>query len=60
MADDLHTSYMHASDAWRTHRKGCPPCGSGQPCPAGAPLYQQFADLQTAYLRRIREQGGKR
>ncbi|MFB6876349.1 hypothetical protein [Streptomyces sp. NPDC056323] len=54
MADDLHTRYMRASDAWRTHRKGCSPCGSGQYCPTGKPLYQRFADLQDAYLRGLR------
>ncbi|MGW9120227.1 hypothetical protein ACWGRV_27050 [Streptomyces sp. NPDC055663] len=60
MADDLHTRYMHASDAWRTHREGCQPCRSEQHCPTGNPLYQQFADLQDSYLRRIRSQGGTR
>ncbi|MFB7211065.1 hypothetical protein [Streptomyces sp. NPDC056255] len=54
MADDLHTRYMHASDAWRTHRKGCEPCRSAQHCPDGAPLYQQFAGLQDDYLRHLR------
>ncbi|WP_331737343.1 hypothetical protein OG520_44750 (plasmid) [Streptomyces sp. NBC_00984] len=58
MADDLHTRYMRASDAWRTHRKGCSPCGSGQDCPDGAQMYQQFADLQNDYLRLIRSRGG--
>lgn len=54
VANDLHTRYMHASDAWRAHRKGCSPCGSGQCCPDGVPLYQRFADLQDAYLRGLR------
>ncbi|MFF1349343.1 hypothetical protein ACFVZJ_25735 [Streptomyces sp. NPDC058322] len=45
---------MHASAAWRTHRKGCSPCGSGQHCPDGVPLYQRFVDLQDAFLRSLR------
>ncbi|MCT2547396.1 hypothetical protein [Streptomyces atratus] len=54
MADGLHTRYMRASDAWRTHRKGCEPCRSGQHCRDGAALHRLFADLQNDYLRHLR------
>ncbi|MFF0051637.1 hypothetical protein [Streptomyces sp. NPDC005498] len=54
MADDLHARYMHASDAWRTHRKGCEPCQAGRHCPAGATLFERLARLQDAYTQRLR------
>ncbi|MFF9593852.1 hypothetical protein ACF1FX_32490 [Streptomyces sp. NPDC014646] len=55
MADgNLHARYRHASDVWRAHHRACEPCRSGQHCPAGAPLYQRFADLQDACLRQLR------
>ncbi|MFF8423137.1 hypothetical protein [Streptomyces sp. NPDC015680] len=54
MADDLHPRYQRAHDAWRTHGETCEPCRSEQHCPVGIPLYQQLADLQDAYLRRLR------
>ncbi|MCX4451542.1 hypothetical protein [Streptomyces sp. NBC_01789] len=56
MADSLHTRYMTASDAWRTHRKGCPPCETEQHCPTGQRLFARFAELQTAYLNHLRRQ----
>lgn len=58
MADSLHTRYMAASDAWRIHRKGCPPCQSGQPCGTGAPLFERFARLQNDYLTHLRAKKG--
>ncbi|MEV5605732.1 hypothetical protein AB0L33_30280 [Streptomyces sp. NPDC052299] len=57
MADSLHTRYMAASTAWRTHRNSCPPCQNSQPCPAGASLYEQFTRLQDAYLAQQRRKG---
>ncbi|WP_331735940.1 hypothetical protein [Streptomyces sp. NBC_00057] len=54
MADSLHTCYMAASDAWRTHFKGCQPCQIKQPCPTGAPLRERFTRLQNAYLNHLR------
>ncbi|MFJ8855669.1 hypothetical protein [Streptomyces sp. NPDC102437] len=54
MTDSLHTRYMAASDTWHAHRKGCPPCESGQHCPTGDPLYKRFTNLQDAYLRHLR------
>ncbi|WP_331759374.1 hypothetical protein [Streptomyces sp. NBC_01579] len=54
MADDLHARYMQASDAWRTHRKGCEPCQSEQRCPTGRPLFERFSRLQDAYTQRLR------
>ncbi|MFJ1847073.1 hypothetical protein [Streptomyces sp. NPDC088146] len=60
MADNLHTRYMQAAATWRTHRESCAPCRSGQRCPTGDPLYRRLADLQDAYHRRIRSQGGTR
>jgi hypothetical protein len=53
--DDLHARYMAASTTWRTHRKGCPPCQTGQPCEAGAPLFERFTRLQNAYLNHLRD-----
>ncbi|WUT01719.1 hypothetical protein OHA46_33725 (plasmid) [Streptomyces sp. NBC_00708] len=50
VADGLHTRYMTATIAWRTHRKGCSPCRNSQPCTTGASLFEQFARLQDAYL----------
>ncbi|MGW0669794.1 hypothetical protein [Streptomyces sp. NPDC002746] len=58
MADSLHTRYMAASDTWRTHRKGCKDCAAGCHCPAGAPLFEQFARLQNAYLTHLRAKKG--
>ncbi|MFE6023333.1 hypothetical protein ACFQ6O_43805 [Streptomyces sp. NPDC056441] len=60
MADDLYTRYQQASDTWRTHSSSCESCRAGQHCPAGAPLYRRLADLQDAYLRRLRSRGEKR
>ncbi|MGP3637229.1 hypothetical protein ACTU45_28450 [Streptomyces sp. 24-1644] len=54
MADTPHTRYMIASDQWRAHRKGCPPCRTDQHCPTGAPLFGQFARLQNDYLQHLR------
>ncbi|MFF7365438.1 hypothetical protein [Streptomyces sp. NPDC008125] len=55
MADSLHTRYMAASAAWRTHRKGCATCRyPGQHCEDGRTLFERFADLQDAYLRTLR------
>lgn len=54
MAADLYTRYMAASDAWRTHRKGCPPCQNGRHCPDGSPLFERFAQMQSAYLNHLR------
>ncbi|WP_328541088.1 hypothetical protein [Streptomyces sp. NBC_00344] len=53
MADDLHTRYMQASDAWHTHHKGCEPCQTEQRCPTGR-QFERFARLQDAYLNRRR------
>ncbi len=50
MADSLHTRYMAAATAWRTHCEGCPPCQNRQPCTAGASLFERFTRLQDAYL----------
>ncbi|MES9558783.1 MULTISPECIES: hypothetical protein [unclassified Streptomyces] len=60
MADDLYRRYMQAAAAWRTHLKACVPCRSEEYCPVGDPLYRRLVDLQDAYLRRIRSQGGTR
>lgn len=54
MADSLHARYMAASDTWRAHRKGCPPCQNGRHCPDGEPLFEQFTRLQNAYLNHLR------
>lgn len=54
MADDLHARYMDATETWRTHRKGCQPCQNHRPCETGAPLVERFAQLQSAYLNRLR------
>ncbi|MET9656817.1 hypothetical protein [Streptomyces sp. NPDC006510] len=54
MADDLHTRYQRALDAWCTHSETCEPCRPEQHCPAGAPLYRRLADLQDAYLQQLR------
>ncbi|RPK32233.1 hypothetical protein EES39_39035 [Streptomyces sp. ADI92-24] len=58
MADSLHTRYMAASDIWRTHRKGCKGCTAGRHCPAGTPLFEEFARLQTDYLAHLRAKKG--
>ncbi|WP_202541469.1 hypothetical protein [Streptomyces sp. SID2563] len=50
MADSLHTRYMTATTAWRTHHNSCPTCRSGQHCATGAQLFERFTRLQDAYL----------
>ncbi|MFB7076493.1 hypothetical protein [Streptomyces sp. NPDC056308] len=60
MADDLYTRYQQARDTWRTHQETCESCRAGQHCPAGAPLDRRLADLQDAYLCRLRSRGGNR
>ncbi|MFE7614327.1 hypothetical protein [Streptomyces sp. NPDC057496] len=57
MADRLYDRYMNASSAWRAHSKGCTVCRPEQCCPTGAVLAARFADLQDAYLRRLRHGG---
>ncbi len=55
MAADLYTRYMAASDQWRAHRKGCPPCTDGRRrCADGTRLWNRFCDLQDAYLTHLR------
>jgi hypothetical protein len=49
---DLYTRYMHASRAWTDHRSRCTACQLDQRCASGIRLYQQFAELQDAYLNR--------
>ncbi|MFD5728327.1 hypothetical protein ACFWMT_19850 [Streptomyces sp. NPDC058368] len=50
MAESLHTRYMTAATAWRTHRKGCSLCRNSEPCTTGRQLFERFARLQDAYL----------
>ncbi|UTR83685.1 hypothetical protein [Streptomyces cavourensis] len=55
MAADLYTRYMAASDQWRAHRKGCPPCTDGRSrCADGTGLWERFCRLQDAYLTHLR------
>ncbi|MEU2294109.1 hypothetical protein [Streptomyces bacillaris] len=46
---------MAASDQWRAHRKGCPPCTDGRSrCADGTGLWERFCRLQDAYLTHLR------
>lgn len=58
--DDLYTRYMKAHQDNVAHQAGCADCRSGAPCAAGRPIFERFARLQDAYLRRLRGQQARR
>jgi hypothetical protein len=58
--DDLYTRYMRAARAHESHTASCGSCTPDQQCTVGAPIFEQFARLQDAYLAHQREQNKRR
>ncbi|MDI3390477.1 hypothetical protein QIS99_30425 [Streptomyces sp. B-S-A8] len=46
----LFRTYRDADRKWSAHVAACQHCGHEPGCPAGQPLFNRFAELQSAYL----------
>ncbi|MEW1724298.1 hypothetical protein [Streptomyces sp. NPDC093109] len=55
MADELHGRYVKAGGAYQRHTDTCPACRNDQSCRPGSALYAAFAQLQDAYLKRLKD-----
>ncbi|MFB7598381.1 hypothetical protein [Streptomyces sp. NPDC056160] len=56
MPDDLYQRYMAAHRANQAHSDACTTCTAATRCPDGQRVYERFARLQDAYLKRQRDQ----